>query len=91
VPIVHPPATGAQLPAPTNTWITVAEAAMHARVSERTIRAAVIAGTLRHARVNRRRSLRFLPAWVDSWLMAENTPIEITRETLCVARRAERA
>ncbi len=71
--------------APT-TWLTVAEAAAHAKVSERTIYAAVSAGTLRHARINRRRSLRFVPAWVDAWLTAENTPIEVPRGTLRVAR-----
>lgn len=59
-------------------WLTVAEAATRARVSTKTIYGAVGAGTLRHARINRRRSLRFLPAWVDAWVKAENTPVEIT-------------
>jgi excisionase family DNA binding protein len=80
VPIVQPAAAAGESSAPT-TWLTVAEAAKHTQVSARTIYFAVRAGTLRHARVGGRRSLRFRPDWVDAWLTAENTPTEVPRGT----------
>jgi hypothetical protein len=37
------------------------------------------AGRLRHAKVGGRRELRLLAEWVDAWLIATSTPIEVRR------------
>lgn len=63
-----PPARGA--------WLTVDEAAKLAKVSPKTIYTAVSAGLLRHARINRRRSLRFRADWIDAWIDATLEPVE---------------
>lgn len=57
-------------------WLTVADAAKLAKVSPGSIYKAVGAGVLRHARINRRRSLRFRPDWIDAWVDATQVPIE---------------
>ncbi len=55
-------------------WLTVDEAAGRAKCGERSIYNAVRAGQLRAARLGGRRELRFLPEWVDAWLLATSTP-----------------
>lgn len=57
-----------------NEWWTVKEAARHAKCGTRSIYLAVRHGTLRAARLGGRRELRFLPAWIDAWLLAASTP-----------------
>ena len=49
-------------------WLTVREAAAHARCGVKTVYREVVAGRLRAARVGGRRSLRFRSAWVDAWI-----------------------
>jgi excisionase family DNA binding protein len=51
-------------------WLTVREAALRGRVGVKTIYRSVASGRLRAARVGGRRDLRFLPAWVDEFLIA---------------------
>ncbi len=60
-------------------WLTGREAAQRARVGVKLIYREVAAGRLRAARVGGRRDLRFLPSWVDAWLEASSTPVEIRR------------
>jgi len=60
-------------------WLTVKQAAARAQVGPKTIYRSVAAGRLRAARVGGRRDLRFLPVWVDAFLIASSTPIEVRR------------
>jgi excisionase family DNA binding protein len=60
-------------------WLTVAEAADHARCGTKLIYREVKAGRLRAAKVGGRRELRLLPEWIDQWLLASTTPIEVNR------------
>ena len=60
-------------------WLTALEAAERARVGLKTIYREVRGGRLRAAKVGGRRELRFLAAWVDEWLLASSTPVEIAR------------
>jgi len=73
---VHPSITD---PEPRSRWLTAKQAARHANVSTKTIYQAVRSGRLRAALIGGRRSKRFLVAWIDAWLEAEATPIEVTR------------
>jgi excisionase family DNA binding protein len=57
-----------------NEWWDVDQAAAHARCGKATIYAEVRRGHLRAARLGGRRELRFLPAWIDAWLLASATP-----------------
>ena len=59
------------------TWLTVEQAALRAQVGVKTVYREVRAGRLRAARIGGRRELRFLAEWVDAWLMAASTPIEV--------------
>ena len=56
------------------TWWTVGDAAAHAKCGRRSIYNAVATGKLRAARLGGRRELRFLPEWIDAWLLASSTP-----------------
>jgi excisionase family DNA binding protein len=58
-------------------WLTVIEAAERARCGPRVIYREVQAGRLRAARLGGRRELRLLPEWVDAWLLASVTPVEV--------------
>lgn len=60
-------------------WLTVPEAAARARVGAKLIYREVKAKRLRAATVGGRRNLRFLPQWIDEWLMASATPVEVRR------------
>ena len=54
-------------------WLTVAEAANRARCGPKLIYREVCAKRLRAARLGGRRELRFLPDWIDAWLLAQTT------------------
>jgi excisionase family DNA binding protein len=56
-------------------WLTVREAAARAKCGERSIYNGVHSGKLRAARLGGRRELRFLPEWVDAWLIETSTPV----------------
>jgi excisionase family DNA binding protein len=59
---------------PSCEWLTVAEAAHHARCGKSLIYSEVQRGRLRAARLGGRRELRFLAVWIDAWLLATSTP-----------------
>ncbi len=59
--------------------MTVREAAARARCGTKAIYREVAAGRLRAARIGGRRDLRMLAEWVDQWLLATSTPIEVRR------------
>ena len=58
-------------------WLTVRQAAQRAQCGVKLIYREVAAGRLRAARVGGRRELRLLPDWVDEWLFATSTVIEV--------------
>jgi excisionase family DNA binding protein len=58
-------------------WLTVKEAARHAKCGTRSIYNAVQAGRLRAAKLGGRRELRFLAQWLDDWLLATTTPVTV--------------
>jgi excisionase family DNA binding protein len=60
-------------------WLTVLQAAVRAQVGKRVIYEAVERRQLRAARVGGKRALRFRPEWIDAWLEASATPVEIPR------------
>lgn len=63
----------------TSPWLTAEEAAQRARVSRRSIYNAVAAKRLRAARLGGRGGLRFLAEWIDEYLVASSTPVELPR------------
>jgi len=58
-------------------WLTAKEAADRLRVSLNTIYYEVASGRLRAARIGGRRSLRFLPEWLDTYLEQTSRPVEV--------------
>jgi excisionase family DNA binding protein len=58
-------------------WLKLAEAAARAKASPETLRRAIKAKQLRHARVSGRKSIRIRASWVDAWLEATSTPVEV--------------
>jgi excisionase family DNA binding protein len=61
----------------TSDWLTVGEAAQHARCGKSLIYGEVQRGRLRAARLGGRRELRFLATWIDAWLLATSTPVVV--------------
>lgn len=51
-----------------DSWLTVADAAEHARVSKDTIYSACELTELRHVRIGGRRTIRLRREWIDAWL-----------------------
>jgi excisionase family DNA binding protein len=66
--------------APPPVWLTISEAAQRARCSPKLLYSEIRRGRLRAAVIGGRRSLRLRPEWVDQWLEASATPVEITRD-----------
>ncbi len=62
--------TGVNQNQPTNTWLSVKQAATRAGCSDDTIYQAVARKEIRHTRIGGRRVLKFLPDWVDEWMNA---------------------
>jgi excisionase family DNA binding protein len=60
-------------------WMTVGQAAARAQLHPATLRRAIKAGRLRHARVNQTKAIRILPEWVDAYLLGVSTPIEVVK------------
>ncbi len=60
-------------------WLTLCEASEYMVVHESTARRAVKDGRLRAARVGGRKLLRFKVEWLDEFMLASSTPIEIAR------------
>lgn len=67
------PATVAATVDAATPWLTVSEAADRARCGVKTIYREVRAKRLRAARIGGRRELRFLPQWIDEWLIRQVT------------------
>jgi excisionase family DNA binding protein len=61
----------------TTPWLTAEQAAARAQVGVKLIYREVTAHRLRAARIGGRRQLRFLPEWIDFWLQATATPVEV--------------
>lgn len=55
-------------------WFTAEEADERARCGVKVIYREVRAGRLRAARIGGRRELRFLPEWIDEWLIRGTEP-----------------
>lgn len=75
---------------PDPAWLTLRDAAQYARVSVPTLRRAIRAGRLRHARVSGNRAVRLRPSWVDDYLEATSTPIEVVTPTFAAPSRQPR-
>ena len=58
-------------------WLTVDEAAAHAKCGKRSIYLAVQQRKIQVARLGGRRELRFLASWVDQWLLAEHAGVRL--------------
>lgn len=58
-------------------WLTVRQAASRAQCGTKAIYRAVNAGRLKAAAIGGRRELRFRAEWIDGWLEASSTPVEI--------------
>jgi excisionase family DNA binding protein len=85
-PVATPKPTSPQTPTPKPTspqtptpWRKADEASCRIRVSPKTLYNEVRSGRLRAARIAGRRSLRFLDEWLDEYLIAYSTPVEIPR------------
>jgi len=60
-------------------WFTVRQAAKRAQCGPKVIYRAVGNGHLKAAAIGGRRELRFRAEWIDGWLEASATPVEIRR------------
>jgi excisionase family DNA binding protein len=58
-------------------WLTAKEAAAYAKCGVQSIYNGVKRKRLRAARMNGSRELRFLAEWIDAWLIADATFVEI--------------
>lgn len=70
---------GSTVPEVTPVWLTTEEAAARARCSLKIVYRAAAAGKLTCAKVNARGDLRFRAEWIDAWLEATTTPVEVRR------------
>lgn len=64
---------------PPDPWLTLEESAAEVRLHPATLRRELKAGRLRHARVGGRKSIRIRRSWLNAWLEASSTPIEVRR------------
>ena len=64
---------------PRSPWLTSEQAAARAQVGKKLLYRETKAGRLRVARIGGRRELRFLAEWIDAWLEASSTPVEVRR------------
>lgn len=71
-------------PAVTSPWLTVREAAARARCGPKVIYREVKAGRLRAATIGNRRDLRIFSDWVDDWLTASSTPVDVVKQLTAV-------
>lgn len=60
-------------------WLTITEATHVAKCGARLLRREINAGRLRAARIGGRRDIRIHRDWIDAWLLASSTPMEIVR------------
>jgi excisionase family DNA binding protein len=64
---------------PTSPWLKITEARQIAKVGARLLYREIKAGRLRSARIGSRRDIRIHRDWIDAWLIASSTPIEVKR------------
>lgn len=60
-------------------WLRLSQCAERVQVHEATLRREIQRRRLRHARVGGRKSIRVRASWLDAWLEASSTPIEVKR------------
>ena len=58
-------------------WLTIAQGATHVHVHQATLRREMSRGRLRYARVGGWKAIRLPRSWLDNWLEASSTPIEV--------------
>lgn len=58
-------------------WLTVKESAVVAKCGAKLIYREIKAGRLRAARIGARRDLRIHRDWIDQWLLASATVVEV--------------
>ena len=58
-------------------WLTIAEARQVAKCGSKVLYREIKAGRLRAARIGSRRDIRIHREWIDAWLLASSTPVEI--------------
>jgi excisionase family DNA binding protein len=61
----------------TSPWLTIKEACPVVKVGPKTLYREIKAGRLRAAIIGNRRDLRIHRTWLDEWLIASSTPVEI--------------
>lgn len=71
-------------------WRTVPQAAKAAQCGPKMIYDEVRKGRLRAARIGGRRDLRIHQRWIDEWLEAAATPVEVPRRRGLLAEREDR-
>lgn len=71
-------ARGRSLPTDTP-WYTVAQASCVPQCQPKLLYREIQAGRLRAARIGARRDLRIHRDWLDEWLVASATPVEVRR------------
>lgn len=60
-------------------WFTVRQSCDYTQLHDDTLRREIRLGRLRHARVGGRKSIRIRRSWLDTWLEASSTPVEVRR------------
>ncbi|HXG89542.1 MAG TPA: helix-turn-helix domain-containing protein [Vicinamibacterales bacterium] len=60
-------------------WLTATDAATYLSVHTATLRRAIKAGALRAARVSGRTAIRIRRSWLDEYMEATSTPVEVER------------
>ena len=63
---------------PPSPWLTVKEACLVAKCGAKLLYREIRAGRLRAARIGARRDLRIHVTWIDDWLTASSTPVEVS-------------
>ena len=58
-------------------WLTIKQACPVAQVGPKLLRREGNAGRLRAARIGSRREIRIRRDWIDAWLEASATPVEV--------------
>ena len=58
-------------------WLKIAEARQVAKVGARLLYREIKAGRLRAARIGARRDLRIHVDWINEWLEAASTPVQV--------------
>lgn len=60
-------------------WLTVRDAAKHAKVGAKTVYREIRSGRLKAAVIGGRRDLRLRVEWIDAWMESKTTVTEMRR------------